>query len=453
MECVASNDQFVAAVALTISSHSLLRPGDKVVVALSGGADSVALLAALVDLGYDCVAAHCNYRLRGAESQRDMLHAQKVCRQLRVNFTARDFDVAERRRLTGESVEMACRSLRYEWFDQLLTNESARAVAVAHHREDSIETVLLNLLRTTGIDGLRGIRYRRDYVIRPLLDCSREQIEQFLGRRGLGFIIDSSNSSDAYLRNRLRNSVIPEIVRNFPDAERAILASIANIDAAARIYHRAIADYRRRYVNADGAIDLAAMKAELGEDTVTVLRELLKDTGATASQCHDIISSAKRTGLQFPTPAGAVIELDRGMLTVSAPSGLKRQTRQTDAFTVDLRRDVLIPVNLRVSRHHVSEFAPKRDPKVLYLDSAALEAGPWELRKWRKGDRMQPFGLNGSRLVSDIFSDAKFSAADKRSAWLLTCGEEIVWIVGLRPSAHFNVGPHTRQFLKISYNP
>lgn len=453
METPVHNDDFLAAVSSTISERSLLRPGDKVIVALSGGADSVALLAALVDLGYDCVAAHCNFRLRGAESQRDMLHAQKICKKLGVNFTARDFDVEARRRLTGESTEMACRSLRYEWFDRLMTDESARAVAVAHHREDNVETVLLNLCRTTGIDGLRGIRYRRDYVIRPLLDCSREQIERFLTRRGLSFVVDSSNRSDAYLRNRMRNRVIPELLRNFPDAERSILSSIANIDAAARIYHRAVDGYRHRFVGDNGRyIDLAALKSELGADTATVLREFLKDAGASMSQCNDIVTSSDRTGLRFPTSSGSVIELDRGVLTINGPTGLTRPS-QSDAVPVDLRRDILTPVNLRISRHHVSEFAPKRDPNVLYLDSSALEAGQWALRKWRRGDRMHPFGMNGTRLVSDIFSDAKYSAADKRAAWLLTCDDSIVWVVGLRASSDFNVGPPTRQFLKILYNP
>lgn len=440
---------FLATVASTIADNKLLEPGDRVIVALSGGADSVALLAALVALGYDCLAAHCNFHLRGAESNRDMRHAQEICRRLGVDFTVHDFDVAARRRETGESVEMACRSLRYEWFDRLLTQERARAIAVGHHREDNIETILLNLLRSTGIDGIRGIKYRRDYVIRPLLDCTRQQIEQYLAEAGLSFIVDSSNSSDAHLRNRLRNHIIPELLRHFPNADRAILASASNLDAAARVYHRAIDGYRDRYIGSDGKIDLLGLLSEAGADAPTVLRELLKDVGITSTQCADIIASASRSGLKFPTSSGSTIELDRGVLNIFRPKGL---TRPSDPIPVDLRRDVLTPVNLRISRHHVSEFDPHRDPNVLYLDKSALAPDlKWAMRHWRDGDRIHPYGLNGTRLISDLFSDAKYSAADKRKTWLLTCDDKIVWVLGLRTSSLFNVGPESQEFLKILY--
>ncbi|MDE6368917.1 MAG: tRNA lysidine(34) synthetase TilS, partial [Muribaculaceae bacterium] len=415
--------------------NKLLDPGDRVIVALSGGADSVALLAALVALGYDCLAAHCNFHLRGVESQRDMLHAQEVCKRLGVDFMVHDFDVAARQRETGESVEMACRALRYEWFDRLLTQERARAIAVGHHCEDNIETILLNLFRSTGIDGMRGIKYRRGYVIRPMLDCTRQQIEQYLAASGLTFIVDSSNSSDAHLRNRLRNHVIPELLRHFPNADRAILASASNLEAAARIYHRAIDGYRDKYISGDDKIDLLGLLSEAADDAPTVLRELLKDIGITSTQCADIIASSNRSGLKFLAHSGTTVELDRGVLTIFRPKGLTGPTRPSDPIPVDLRRDVLTPVNLRISRQHITEFAPQRDPNVLYLDSASLSPGhKWALRRWRESDRIRPFGLKGTRLVSDLFSDAKYSAADKRKAWLLTCDDKIVWVLGLRPS-------------------
>ena len=444
--------EFLATVASTISNRKLLEPGDRVIVALSGGADSVALLAALVMLGYDCQAAHCNFHLRGAESNRDMRHVQDICRKLEVNLTVKEFDVKARQRATGESVEMACRSLRYDWFEHLLIQERARALAVGHHSEDSIETILLNLCRSTGIDGLRGIRYRRDFIIRPLLDCTRSQIEQFLACVGLDFVEDSSNNSDAHLRNRLRNHVIPELLKYFPQAGRSILNTAVNLDSVARIYHRAIDTYRDRYVSANGKIDLAGLLTEAGDDASTILREILKDYGVTMTQCADIVASSSRSGLKFPTVTGATIELDRGVLSINCPAVVSCPVKPTDSIPVDLRRDILTPVNLRISRHHISEFAPERDSAVIYLDSSALsEEHKWSLRRWREGDRIRPFGLRGSRLVSDLFSDAKYSAADKRNAWLLTCDDDIVWVVGLRASALFPVTPDTHEFLKIKY--
>ena len=437
------------AVADAIRRHRLLDRGDRVVVALSGGADSVALLSVLVDQGYDCVAAHCNFHLRGEESQRDMRHARDVCRRLGVDLAVKDFDVAARCAATGESVEMACRSLRYEWFDELLTREHARALAVGHHREDNVETIMLNQLRGTGIDGMLGIRYRRDYVIRPMLDCTREQIESYLAARGLTYVTDSSNLSDAHLRNCLRNHVIPELERYFPDAWKGILATAANLRAAASIYHKVIEDYRRHYVGADGRIDLSGLVAEAGEDAPAVLRELLRDAGITAAQCGDMVASCGRSGLRFEAAdCTTVVELDRGVLSVcrSGPPG------RDDVYAVSLSRDILSPVNLRISRHDISEFRPVRDPDTIYLDISALDdSRPWTLRRWRRGDRISPYGMKGSRLVSDLFSDAKYSAADKRAAWLLTCGDEVVWVVGLRASRLFAVTPLTRTYLKIKY--
>ena len=432
----------------TIRHHNLLAPGDKVIVALSGGADSVALLAVLNELGYDCVAAHCNFHLRGEESMRDMRHAESVCRQLGVDLAVKDFDVADRRKKTRESVEMACRSLRYEWFDLLMTREHARAVAVGHHREDNVETVILNLMRSTGIDGLTGMRYRRDYVIRPLLDCPRGEIEAYLRAKGLSYVSDSSNFSDAHLRNRVRNNVMPELINNFPGAENAILSTAANVAASARIYHRAVEDYKRRFISADGSIDLEALNSELGSDATTILREFLKGVGISAAQCQNMLASAEKSGLAFEGSAGVVAELDRGIIRISRPDLVKR----TDAHDVDLHRDVIVPINLRISSHNIAEFNPQRDKDVIYLDCCALDdSKKWSLRHWRRGDRIRPFGMSGSRLVSDLFTDAKFSAAEKRNAWLLTCNDEVVWVVGLRGSCLYQVTPQTKTFLKIVY--
>ena len=436
------------AVADAIRRHSLLDRGDRVIVALSGGADSVALLSVLTGLGYDCVAAHCNFHLRGDESQRDMRHVEDLCRRLGVDLIVKDFDVAARQAATGESVEMACRSLRYEWFDSLVASEHARAVAVGHHCEDSVETILLNMMRGTGIDGLLGIRYKRDCIIRPMLACSREKIEEYLAAHDLTYVTDSSNLSDDYQRNFVRNRVLPLLLKRFPGAVRAILATAANLQSVANIYHKAIAAYRDRYLDREGHIDIAGLVAEAGDDAPAVLREFLKDIGISFTQCRDIVASAGKSGLRFEADDGIVVELDRGVLTVSRPEVLLRD----DVYPVRLDRDILQPVDLRVSRHDIAEFRPVRDPDTIYLDASALDDDRlWTLRRWRLGDRIRPFGMKGSRLVSDLFAEAHYSAADKRNAWLLTCGDEVVWVVGLRASALYPVTPETRDFIKINY--
>lgn len=442
-------NKFENAVADTISRHSLLVNGDKVVVALSGGADSVALLSSLCHLGYDCIAAHCNFHLRGEESQRDMLHAEAVCSKLGVELSVKDFDVAKRTAKYKESVEMACRALRYEWFGELLISENANVVAVGHHIEDNIETFLLNLMRGTGLEGLCGMKYRRDHIIRPLLDVKRAEIEEYLNEVGLTYIVDSSNSSDLYQRNRLRNWVMPELERNFPNAGKAILSAMSNLASSFSIYKNAISRYRDACELAPWKFDLNKLDASAGHSSATVLYEMLKADGITASQCQDIVSSVSKSGLKFKGKKGGVFELDRGVLSRIEHAGFQWRTEEYD---IDLHYDVSMPVNIRVSWHDISEFSPVYDRNVIYIDQSAVKDGHhWRLRHWRKGDRIMPFGMHGSKLLSDLFSDAKYTSEDKRNAWVLTCNEEIIWAVGLRVSRKYTITQRTSRFIRLEY--
>lgn len=447
MAQIGSHRDFASTVAETISRNSLLKDGDKVVVALSGGADSVALLAVLNELGYDCVAAHCNFHLRGEESQRDMRHAEAVCLKLGIDLTVKDFDVSKRMAENKESVEMACRELRYEWFEDLLIREHAHAVAVGHHREDKVETFLLNLMRGTGIDGLRGMKYRRDAIIRPLLDMSRREIEDYLSDKSLTYIVDSSNASDDYLRNRLRNHVVPELLKYFPNGENAILSTMSNLSSAGEIFDMAINGYREACEIEPWTFNLNRLAEMTGDKMTAVLYEILKPAGITASQCNDIVASKTKSGLKFEGRKGTVFELDRGVLRGVSCRNLDRR----DEINIDLRRDVLTPINLRVSLHDVSEFSPTGASDTIYIDWKAISGEHcWQLRRWRKGDRIKPFGMRGSKLVSDLFADAKYSCSEKRDAWLLTCDGEVVWVVGLRASRLHAVTPETKKYLKIT---
>ena len=435
-------------VADTVSRHGLLAPGDRVVVGLSGGADSTALLAVLNELGYDCIAAHCNFHLRGDESQRDMQHAEKICRILGNSLIINSFNVDARKTQHGESTEMACRELRYNWFEELIKEHGARAVAVGHHREDNVETFLLNLMRGTGIDGLRGMRYSRDRVIRPLLDASRSDIESYLADRGLDYVEDSSNKSDDYLRNRLRNHIIPEIKKYFDNAENAILSTMANVDEAGAIYDSAICNYRECCEREGGKLDLEALADVAGENQAAALFAMLKEEGVSATQCRDMMASKSKSGLKFISRKGKIYELDRGMLSVAAGHACAAD----EVYDVDLSGDIEQPVNIEVSRHDVSEFSPECSADVLYLDAGAISGKHrWLLRHRRTGDRIKPYGMRGSKAVSDLMSDAKFSAADKRAAWMLSCDDEIVWAVGLRASRHFTVTKETKEYIKLRY--
>lgn len=432
-----------------IARQGLLRADAPVIVALSGGADSVCLLAVLTALGYDCRAAHCNFHLRGEESMRDMRFCRDVAARLDVDLYVRDFNVADRMETTGESVEMACRELRYRWFDDLLDRDSAQAVAVGHHREDRAETFMLNLMRGAGIVGLTSMHAAAGAVVRPLLELSRAEIEKYLEEAALDYITDSSNASDAHRRNRLRNRVFPLLEECFPGAMDAVLRSVANLDSAREIYREAIAAKRERYVDAaNGSIRLTDLASE--PQAPTVLFELLRDAGFTYSQVCDMLADPSASGREYCSPDGAVvIEQNRGTLT---PVDAASRNIAGGVYPLNLRHDVLSPLHIAVSIRPVALFAREpRTPLTAYFDAAVALApdSRWVLRHPARGDRMVPFGGVKSKLLSDFFANAKFSAGQKRAQWVLTCNDTIAWLPGLRNSAFAAIGPDTREYIKL----
>lgn len=430
-----------------ISRSGLPESPAKLVVALSGGADSVALLAVMTSLGYDVTAAHCNFHLRGAESNRDMRHAEAVTERLAVDLCVKDFDVEARRKATGESLEMACRELRYHWFGELLDRLGAKAVAVGHHREDSVETFFINLLRGSGLSGLTGMKARRDHVIRPMLDCSRSEIEDYLRRRGLGWVDDSSNASDDFLRNRIRHEILPALERVSEGAVSSVLRSLEFLSEDRDFYTRALRRSIDSFRTDGNGIDLTALA--LDPDARLILFETLRGEGFSRQQTDDMLEAAGRHGGLFVS-GDIKREVDHGIL---------RNARTADAAgggdcDVSLLRDILHPITIEISRHDVAEFKPEGNPRVIYIDERALQGSPrWQLRPWRRGDRLDPYGLDGSKLVSDIFASARLSAREKESTWLLWRDDCPLWVVGLRASRHWTVGPGTKRYLRLEFKP
>ena len=254
-----------------IRRHSLLTPGDCVVVGLSGGADSVALLAVLSALGYKCIAAHCNFNLRGDESLRDRDHAIAIADNLAAESRVIDFDTEAYRQGTGESIEIACRSLRYRWFEQLRVRHNAVAIAVGHHREDNVETAMLNMLRGTGIAGMAGIAPKSGHIVRPLLEVTRPEICRYLQQRGLHWVDDSSNASNDYKRNRLRNVVLPTVAREFgPESMASLAASVGNVRQNYELYRTLVDDALAVFGDAS-RLDVTALLKRYGHDNGTML--------------------------------------------------------------------------------------------------------------------------------------------------------------------------------------
>lgn len=401
-----------ARIASFIAAGHVAEPGARVLVGLSGGADSVALLALLRELGYGCVAVHCHFGLRGAEAERDLEHARAVASRLGAEFVEHRFDTRAYMADHGVSAEMACRELRYELFERLRKERGCDVIAVGHHREDNIETLFLNLLRGCGIHGARAMEPRRGKVIRPLLETSKQELLTYLSERGIDYVTDSSNLVADVARNRLRLLVLPALREAFPDADERLARSLANLRGCEGLYNSLLPE----------------RGDSLGGVDPVLLHEWLAPYGFNAAQCADM--TAAMTGAVFISPTHCVTICKGGRYELCALGETPSRPRLEG-------RIVKRPAN----------FKPRRG--VLYLDAAAAADATWELRPWMPGDRISPFGMRGSRPVADVLADAGVSASRRKDALVLTRNGRVLWVVGVRASSLFPVTEKSTEIIEI----
>ena len=434
-----------------IERHNLLHPGQSIIVGLSGGADSVALLHILTTLGYPCIAAHCNFHLRADESDADADFARLTAEALRLPFLRTDFDTADYARRHGVSIEMAARTLRYDWFETLLCQHRAQAVAVAHHRDDNVETILLNLIRGTGLRGLCGMRPRNGHIVRPLLCVDRDSILRWLTDRGLTHREDSTNASDAYRRNFVRLRLLPLLEQLNPSVRIHLLRMADHLTDVETIYRDAINTHRTHLINTspDGTHRISIDALLRTPAPQTLLFELLHPYAFTPSQCADIARTLSgESGRTFHTPDNRWQLLkDRHHLLLypaaNAPSDA--------AFTLNLGLHPDVPLPLRIEERPVdATFTPSRSPRIATFDADRVVL-PLTLRRWRPGDHFVPFGMTGRKKLSDYFTDHKFSLLRKASTWILCdASGAILWVVGERTDNRFRITPSTRRALVVT---
>lgn len=431
-----------------IAERQLLDGTSAVLVALSGGADSVALLCVLLELGYKVEAAHCNFHLRGDESDRDEAFCKDLCRKKNVPIHIAHFDTRAYAELHKVSIEMAARDLRYNYFSQLLGDLSFGAVCVAHHKDDSVETFLLNLLRGTGIDGLKGIAPKNGDIVRPLLCADREEILAYLGSIGQNFVVDSTNLEDDVQRNKVRLNVIPLLKQINPAASRNIAKAAERISDMIPIIDAAMSEARGRVCSeSDGSttIDIAKLQLEISPETV--LWNVLKDKGFSPSQVEQIASMRDaRTGSEW-TSATHSLTVDRGFMLVTPLShkpqkSLRVQETGTYIYDETVKFSFsLTPVD--------AGFAVSRDADCVCLDAADIRF-PLTVRPARNGDSFVPFGMRGRKLLSDFLTDRKVSLVEKRRQLVVADSDDrILWVAGIRPDNRFRIMETTRQALVL----
>lgn len=415
-----------------IKQHNLLNSNDLYIVALSGGADSVALLLFLDEMGYQVHAAHCNFHLRGAESDRDEAFCESLCLQKNIPFHRIHFDTLTYAETHHVSVEMAARELRYGYFEQLRKDIGASGICVAHHRDDSVETVLMNLIRGTGLRGLTGIQPRNGVVLRPLLCVSRQEIEHFLQERGQEYVTDSTNLVADVLRNKLRLQIIPLLQTLNPAAIDNILRSTEHL-AEAQLVLDSIS-YKLKDVK-----QLYFSKLEEFGSREYALYEWAKQYGFNGPQVKDMLTA--ETGRVFSSSMGYDLLVDRDSYLVEPILKPYKEVRIPEEGTYIL--DEITKIKVRKCPAYVS-----KNPSVATLDAQKV-AFPLTVRRVVEGDRMQPYGMRGTKLLSDLMTDCKLSLFDKRRQLVVVDAQGVViWAVGLRVSQQVAVTDHTSEVLE-----
>lgn len=428
-----------------IEKYQLLEESCPVLVGLSGGADSIALLTLLVKLGYSCIVAHCNFHLRGEESMRDERFAEEYAKTLQVPFLKTDFDTEQYAAANHLSIEMAARELRYNWFEEKRSETGAQAIAVAHHRDDSVETVLMNLVRGTGIRGMSGIRPKNGYVVRPLLCVTRKEITAWLDARNISYVTDSTNLSDAYTRNFIRLRVLPLLEEINPSVRTAIARTADHLSAAEAVYMHVVEQAKAEVLDEGNRISIPALMHY--PSPAAILYELLKAYNFSRTVSEDIYAALEgEPGKQFFSPTHRLVK-DRDYLLLSSI-----ETKQEQTYVLSGNEEKWVgPVELSFNKVVISEnFHIRKDKNIAYFDYDKL-AFPLTLRTWKDGDWFIPFGMKGRKKLSDYFSDRKFSRFEKERVWLLCSGNDIIWIVGERPDNRYSIGSATKCALIVNF--
>ncbi len=453
---------FIEKIKSFIKKEHLFDPQSTYLAAVSGGADSVVMLRAMLEIGIKCEAAHCNFHLRGDESDRDEKFVTDMCLRLGVKLHKVDFNVAEYEHNNHVSTEMACRDLRYDWFASIVRSRNLGGVIVAHHCDDNIETLFLNILRGSGVAGLAGMQpssQNRITVLRPLLCVSRADIEAFAAEVGQHYIIDSTNRENIVKRNRLRNVILPMLCEQFPDAVSGILHTISNMRDCNKLYTHNIETLRKKYIDASASPLMRIKLHEFLDSYIadgcaaTLVFELLKPFGFNAAQAANIVEaySAGNSASSGQTFCSSRFEaaLSRGSLCLSPTRDSQEEAHEYD---ISLSGSITAPAAISVEHVTGTSFSAKSiDGKYTVCFSPDILQTELKLRHWHEGDRFCPFGMKGSRLVSDLFSDMKLSTIEKRLVWILTANGKIVWILGLRAASLYKVSPSSTDFIRLTF--
>ena len=433
-----------------IDENDLATHDDRILLTVSGGVDSMVMLSLFTRCGYRVGVAHCNFQLRGAESDEDEVLVEDEAKKHGAAFYNRRFETRAKMERTGESMEMAARRLRYAWFDALSREHGYTAIAIAHHADDSIETFFINLLRGTGLRGLTGISTQVGKVIRPLLFASRKEILEYAVQNRIPFREDSSNRSTKYLRNKIRLGLIPRIREINPKFTDLMRRNIERLTDTQLFIEAAVAHMREEVVTqADGIATIHVERIEAAYPRNFAVYELLSSQYGFKGDVCDALCRAlseAATGRRFYARE-YVATVDRGRILVEriAPGDACEVTVEQGA-----QRSYCGNMVLYFEACDIDDIRAYDVPEQVALLDADLLRYPLRLRRWREGDTFIPFGMEGRKKVSDYLIDRKVSLPEKQRQFVLLSGDEIVWLVGRRIDDRYRLTDRTENVLRIT---
>ncbi len=443
-----------------IKKENLFLPNDKLLLAVSGGVDSVVLCEVCKQAGYDFVIAHCNFQLRGGESERDEEFVKDLAKKYDAEIFVKKFYTDKYAEENKISIQVAARELRYEWFNSLISNKqyaiskesgchlpTANWIVTAHHANDNIETLLMNLFKGTGISGLRGIFSKHGKIVRPLLFAKKEELLEYATENKLSYVEDSSNLSDKYTRNYFRNQLIPSVQKVFPQAEDNLLDNIERFRDIEILYQQSIALHKKKLLEKKGKeVHIPVLKLLKSAPLTTIVYEIIKDFGFTSNQIEEVIKLLNSDSGKYLQSASHRIIKNRKWLIISPVDTSIAENiliEEADKAVQFAKR------KLKVERFTIASSQLSTDNSIACLDADEIKF-PLLLRKWKQGDYFYPMGMNKKKKLSRFFIDQKLSLTEKENIRVLEMNKKIIWIVGKRIDDRFKITSTTKNILKIS---
>jgi tRNA(Ile)-lysidine synthase len=440
---------------------------DTLLLAVSGGVDSVVLCELCFHAGYQFVIAHCNFQLRGAESERDESFVRELAAKYSKPVLVKRFDTNAYAQEHAISIQVAARELRYGWFFSILDKKNAGSATIpglqltsahspltthhslfpthvltAHHRNDNIETMLMNFFKGTGIAGLRGILPKQGQLIRPLLFAGKEQIVQFAADNALQWVEDSSNKLDKYARNYLRHQLIPLVKNIYSEAENNLAKNLERFRDIETLYHQQIALQKKKLLEIKGnEIHIPVMKLQQTPAVKTIVYEIIKEYGFSPQQAEEVIALLQsETGRYVQSASHRVIK-NRQWLIITPVQTIAATHILIEAGDKEI---VFEAGTLQWQLLDIASVALPASPHIATLDAAAI-AFPLILRKWKTGDYFYPLGMKKKKKLARFFIDQKFSKTDKEKIWVIESDQKIIWVLGCRIDDRMKLTPQTKK--------